>query len=52
MEVLKLLFQQFLNVSSSQHGMSGPILGVLSNNRGLGGIITIKKRYKTTDERY
>ncbi len=28
-----LLFQQFLNLSSSQRDMSGPILGDLSNNR-------------------
>ncbi len=33
LEVLKLLFQQFLNSSSSQRNMSGPILGDLSNNR-------------------
>jgi hypothetical protein len=34
-KVLKLLFQQFLNLSSSQQHtrMSGPILGHLSNNR-------------------
>ncbi len=32
LEVLKLLFQQFLNVSSSQRDMSDPILGTLSNN--------------------
>ncbi len=32
-EVLKLLFQQYLNLSSSQRGMSGPISGDLSNNR-------------------
>ncbi len=31
--ILKLLFQQFLNLSSSQRDMSGPILGALSNNR-------------------
>ncbi len=35
--VLKLLFQQFLNLSSSLQDMSGPILGALSNNRWLGG---------------
>ncbi len=35
--VLKLLFQQFLNLSSSQRDMSGPILGALSNNRLSGG---------------
>jgi hypothetical protein len=33
LEVLKLLFQQFLNLSSSLQDMSGPILGALSNNR-------------------
>jgi hypothetical protein len=33
LEVLKLLFQQILNLSSSQRDMSGPILGDLSNNR-------------------
>jgi hypothetical protein len=33
LEVLKLLFQQFLNLSSSQRDMSGPILETLSNNR-------------------
>ncbi len=36
LEVLKLLFQQFLNVSSSQRNMSGPVLGALSNNRWSG----------------
>jgi hypothetical protein len=38
LEVLKLLFQQFLNLSSSQRDMSGPILGDLSNNRWSGVI--------------
>ncbi len=33
LEFLKLLFHQFLNLSSSQRDMSGPILGTLSNNR-------------------
>jgi hypothetical protein len=33
LEVLKLLFKQFLNMSSSQRDMSGPILGDMSNNR-------------------
>ncbi len=37
LEVLKLWFQQFLNLSSSQRDMSGPRLGALSNNRWLGG---------------
>jgi hypothetical protein len=36
LEVLKLLFQQFLDFSSSQQDMSGPRLGALSNNRWLG----------------
>ncbi len=36
LEVLKLLFQQFLNLSSSQQDMSGPRLWDLSNNRILG----------------
>ncbi len=33
LDVLKLLFQQFLNMSSSQRDMSDPILADLSNNR-------------------
>jgi hypothetical protein len=37
LEVLKLLFQQFLNLSRSQRDMSGPILGSLSNYRWSGG---------------
>ncbi len=37
LEALKLLFQQFLNLSCSQRDMSGPILGALSNNRWSGG---------------
>ncbi len=36
LEVRKLLFQKFLNLSSSQRDMSGPILGVLSNDRWSG----------------
>jgi hypothetical protein len=32
LEALKLLYQQFLNLSSSQRDMSSPILGALSNN--------------------
>jgi hypothetical protein len=40
-EVLKLLFQQFLNLSSSQRDISGPILGDLSNNRWSWGIVLI-----------
>ncbi len=38
LKVLKLLFHQFLNLSTSQRDMSGPILGDLSNNRWSGGI--------------
>ncbi len=30
---IKPLFMQFLNLSSSQRDMSGPILGALSNSR-------------------
>jgi hypothetical protein len=37
LEALKLLFQQFLNLSSSQRDMSGPRLGALSNNKWSGG---------------
>jgi hypothetical protein len=37
LEVLKLLFQEFLNWSGSQRDTSGPILGALSNNRWSGG---------------
>jgi hypothetical protein len=33
LKVLKLLFQQFLNLSSSQRDVSGLMLGTLSNNR-------------------
>ncbi len=33
LEVLKHLFHQSLNLSSSKRDMSGPILGALSNNR-------------------
>jgi hypothetical protein len=33
LEVLKLFFMQFLNLSSSQRDMSGPILGDLSKDR-------------------
>ncbi len=36
LEVLKLLFQQLLNLSSSKRDMSGPILGDLSNNKWSG----------------
>jgi hypothetical protein len=37
LEVLKLLFPQFLNLSSSQRDMSGPRFGDLSNDRWSGG---------------
>ncbi len=40
LEVPKLLFQQFLNLSSTQRDMGGPILGALSNNRWSGGTST------------
>ncbi len=40
LEVLKFLFQQFLNLSSSQRDMSGPILGALSNNRWSWGTVS------------
>ncbi len=36
-EVLKLLFQQFLNLSSSKRDMSGPLLSDLPSNRWSGG---------------
>ncbi len=39
LEVLKLLFRQFLNVSSSQRDISGPIIGDLSNDRWSGGTV-------------
>jgi hypothetical protein len=39
LEVLKLLLQQFLNLSSSQQDMSGPRLGDLSKNRWSGGTV-------------
>jgi hypothetical protein len=39
--VLKLLFQQFLNLSSSQQDMSGAILGHLSNIRWSGGNLVL-----------
>jgi hypothetical protein len=41
LEVSKLLFQQFLNLPSSQEDMSGPILGALCNNRWSGGTATL-----------
>ncbi len=46
LEVLKLLFQQFLNLSNSQRDMSCPILGALSNNRWSGSTYSFKKRNK------
>ncbi len=39
LEVLKFLFQQLSNLSSSQRNMSGPILGELSNNRWSWGTV-------------
>jgi hypothetical protein len=42
LEVLKLLFQQSLNLSSSQQDMSGPILGDLSNDRWSGVFLVFK----------
>jgi hypothetical protein len=39
LEVLKLLFQQFLNLVSSQWDISGPILGALSTNRWSRGFV-------------
>ncbi len=41
LEVLKLLFQQFLNSSSSHRDMSGPRLETLSNNRWSGGTVDL-----------
>ncbi len=41
-EVQKLLFQQFLNLPSSQQDLSGPILGDLSNNRRSGGSTVVR----------
>ncbi len=38
LEVLRLLFQEFLYLSSSQRDMSGPRLGALSKNRWSWGI--------------
>ncbi len=37
-EVLKLSFQQFMKLSSSQRDMSGSILGDLSNHRWSRGV--------------
>ncbi len=37
--VLKVLFQQFLNLSSPQRDISGPILGALSYNRWSWGTV-------------
>jgi hypothetical protein len=51
LEALKLLFQQFLNLSSSQRDMSGPILGALSNNRW-SGVISEMKRSDTVKTWY
>ncbi len=43
LKVLKLLFQQFLNLSRSQRDMSGPILGALSNNRWSWGTTILQR---------
>ncbi len=42
------MFQQFLNLPSSQRDMSGPILGALFNNRWSGGIykLVVANRHK------
>jgi hypothetical protein len=40
LEVLSLLFQQSLNLSSSQRDMSRPILGALSKNRWSWGMLS------------
>ncbi len=49
LEVLKLLFQQPLNLSSSQWDMRGPILGALSKNRWLGVLyISERARHQTS----
>jgi hypothetical protein len=39
LEVLKLLFLRFLNLSNSQRDMSGPRLGTMSKNRRSGGTV-------------
>ncbi len=43
LEILKLLIQHFVNLSSSKWDMSGPVLGVLSNNRWSG--VSLVRRY-------
>ncbi len=45
LDVLQLLFQQFLNLSSSQRDMSGPIFEALSNKRWLWGIQILEIMY-------
>ncbi len=45
---IKLLFQQFLNLSSLHQGISGPILGALSNNRWSGGTISVTSLWSIT----
>jgi hypothetical protein len=45
LEVVKLSFQQILNLSSSQRDMSGPMLGNLSNNRWL-GVLLVKAKMR------
>ncbi len=52
LEVLKLLFQHFLNMSSSQRDMIGPILGDLSNNRWLGVKMWRQKRRWQDEKRH
>ncbi len=50
LEALKLLFQQFLNLTSSLRDMNGPILGALSNNRWSWGSQEEKaRRYLSTN---
>jgi hypothetical protein len=46
LKVLKHLFQQFLNLSSFHQGISGPILGALSNNRWSGGTISVTSLWR------
>ncbi len=51
LEILKLLFQQFLNLSSSQRDLGGPILGALSNIRWSWGTYRYKCRAWVITER-
>ncbi len=50
LEVLKLSFQRFLNLSSSERDVSGPILGHLSNNRWSGGILKLNCEWEKKKE--